>query len=129
MVQTGVTLHSAGISQCSNGSDGVAGTLVTDPTFAPLNQPLPLNFSLSVSGFANPGNFSADFLHSLDLPIGSDVFTLPAGFTANDVNGFIVNNRFAGAAVAVPEPSSAALLITGFAGLFGFRRRLGRTRA
>jgi len=129
IVEVGATLHSALPTECSQGSGGVDGVLVTDTSLEPIDQALHLALQLEISGFANPGNFAGDFVHSLDLPSGSDIFTLPDGFTANDVDGFIVNNRLVGPPTAVPEPSSALLLVAGFAVLLTFRRRFGRTHA
>jgi len=94
-----------------------------DTALVQLNQPEHLFFLLTVSGFGNPGNIIADFAHSLDLPVGSDIFTLPEGFTVNDDSGLIRNNRLQ-AATAVPEPSSGAMFFAAFAGLLG----LGRLR-
>ena len=45
------------------------------------------------------------------------VFNLPAGWTANSVDGSIVNNMF-----IIPEPSAALLLLGGLIGLAGWRR-------
>jgi hypothetical protein len=89
------------------------GSFQTDPVLVPLNTPVPLMLSI----FANAGNFGsapvsnsaiADFSNSLDLPIGSDIFNLPAGFTANSTDFNIVDNRLAG--TGVPEPSTFYLV-------------------
>jgi hypothetical protein len=91
------------------------GFFPTDPVLVPLNVPVP--FGLFIS--ANVGNFGsapvsnsaiADFANSLDLPIGSDIFNLPAGFTANSTDFNIVDNRLLGAVSGVPEPSTFPLV-------------------
>lgn len=74
-------------------------------------------FSLGTSASA-----TADFLHTLKLPTGVDVFTLPPGYTVN-AGDYLVNNRFTNGAVSVPEPGTVGLLGVGLAALVGFRRR------
>ena len=99
----------------SVGSDVVGGTLATDLVDVLVGVPTRLEFELGLQANST-GTFDMEFLSSLDLPKGSDVFTLPDGFTANDGDGIIVNNRF-GSTAAVPEPPSLLLLITGLLSL------------
>ena len=87
----------------------LGGHSVTNLVLVPLNMPVPFGLFINV----NVGNFGsapvsnsaiADFGNSLDLPIGSDVFNLPAGFTVNSTDFNIVNNRLA--VPGIPEPST-----------------------
>ena len=94
----------------------------------PLNIPIQLALFLSVSaGGTDIGTSgSADFSHSLDLPVGRDVFNLADGVQVNSSDFHIVDNRFT-VPGGVPEPSSWALLLLGFGGIgFIFRREAGR---
>ena len=52
------------------------------------------------------------------------MFNLPEGVTANAPGSDIVNNRFMLATTSVPEPSTWAMMLLGFAGLSfaGYRR-------
>lgn len=70
------------------------------------------------------GSARADFSSSFGFPVGTDVFTLPAGYTAN-AGAYLVNNRFIdpNAVGGVPEPRMWALLILGFGMVGGALRR------
>ena len=105
----------------------VSGRMQSAVVNVPVGIPVAFNLSLTVGGFGNPGSFGGDFVHSVDFPIGADVFTLPDGFTVNDADLFLVNNRFSPppADTAVPEPSTLLLLGTGL--LAARRLRRGAT--
>src|SRR5262249_22197813 len=102
----------------------------TDFAIVPLNTPVPVSIALSITASASDPGASAiaDFLHSADFVTGTDLFNFTdPGLTANDPDGFVVNNRFVPAA-AVPGPSVAAGLpglLAGCGGLvaWAWRRR------
>ena len=102
----------------------VSGEMQSHVVNVPVGIPVAFNLTLTVAGFGNPGSFGGDFIHSVDFPIGADVFTLPDGFTVNDADLFLVNNRFspAPADTAVPEPSTLLLLGTGLLAARRLRR-------
>jgi hypothetical protein len=99
-----------------------------DADDVPLDTPVSLLFSVDVSaGSQGAATAKALYGDSLDLPIGIDVFNLPEGVTANAPGSDIVNNRFLPPTTSVPEPSTWAMLLLGFAGLgyAGFKRTRG----
>ena len=74
---------------------------------------------------ASSGGFArSDFSNSVLFPIGSDVFNLPAGVTANAPDPFIVNNLYIPTSVT-PLPATLPLFGTGLGGLglLGWRRK------
>ncbi len=100
----------------------VGGVLTTGPVMAGVG--VPTNISIFLSFFGQgPGGMDALFENSLDFVRGRDLFTLPEGFTAEDPDAFIFDNRFLPPGGA-PEPAAWALAIAGF-GLAGasLRRR------
>lgn len=104
----------------------VGGVLTTAPVMVGVGAPVNISIFLSMFG-QGPGGMDALFEHSLDFVRGQDVFTLPAGFTAEDPDAFIVDNRFTPPG-AVPEPASWALMIAGF-GLAGAMLRHRKAQA
>jgi len=101
----------------------VSGEMQSHVVSVPVGIPVAFNLTLTVAGFGNPGSFGGDFIHSVDFPIGADVFTLPEGFTVNDADMLLVNNRFDPApADAVPEPSTLLLIGTGLLAARRLRR-------
>jgi hypothetical protein len=69
--------------------------------------------------FGGPCGSSTNYLNTLGLRTTGPVFNLPAGWTANSLDGSIVNNVF----VAVPEASTWALFALSLTGIFAARRR------
>jgi len=95
----------------------------TQPFTMPVNTPFSMSLFLNVLAytkvdFRDSFNAGANTDFSGTLAFASDVpvFALPAGYTANSVEGGIVNNQF------VPEPSTALLVLTGLLGFAGRRR-------
>ena len=102
------------------GSEIVSGILTTPFVTAGVNTPINIMFGISTEGF---GTVFDDFFGSVDFPTGIDVFGLPEGFTVEDPDAFIVDNRFVLPSVTgVPEPSTWFLLATGMLAFAGFRR-------
>ena len=96
-----------------------------DTDGVPLDTPVSFLFSVEVSaGSVGAASATAEYGDSLDLPIGIDVFNLPEGVTANAPASDIINNRFMLPTTSVPEPSTWAMMLLGFAGLgfAGYRR-------
>ena len=103
--------YTSGGETLSPFSDLVSATATTALFNVAVGVPVPINIALRVDGVATLGaTGSGEF--SLDFPL-TDIFNLPDGFTVNDADMFIVNNSF----TAVPEPSTWAMLLLGFAAL------------
>jgi len=103
----------------------MGGVLTTGVVMVPVDIPVGINLHLFVGGFGNPGSLNDTFLNSLDFVRGRDLFTLPDGFSAEDPDAFIVDNRFLPPDGGIPEPSAWSLMIAGF-GLAGATLRLRR---
>ena len=106
----------------------MGGVLTTGQVMVPVGQLVGITIHLGLGGFGNPGSLNDLFESSLDFVTGRDLFTLPDGFTAEDPDAFIVDNRFTPPAGGVPEPASWALMIAGF-GLAGAALRRRRAAA
>ena len=102
------------------GSELVSGILTTPFVTVGVNVPVNIQFQIELDGSFTVVDL---FGNSLDFPTGSDVFVLPAGFTAEDPDSFIVDNRFVPSGATVPEPSSWVLLVTGMLGLLAVCRQ------
>jgi hypothetical protein len=72
-----------------------------------------------------------DFSNTLTFALSGSVFNLPSGYAVNSMEANIVDNLFVGGARGVPEPSTWAMMLLGFAGLgfAAFRRRKKRKLA
>jgi len=69
--------------------------LLRTPFFAvPLNTPMRIILDLGAHAGARDSGVAAVGFATLGFPTGIDVFTLPAGVTANAPGSFLVNNRF-----------------------------------
>ncbi len=99
---------------------GSAAVVLTPVATVALDTPFVLDLTLSAFASAGYGyggtstastaalaTANADFDNALTLGANDQVFNLPAGYTANSVDGSIVDNRL------VPEPSIAVLLAHG----------------
>jgi hypothetical protein len=104
------------------GNAGVAALLTTTPQLASIS---PVDFSFSIhtraSNFLTSASATADFLNTLGLPTGVNVFNLPNGYMVN-AGDYLINNRFTNGPVAVPEPGTLGLLNAGLTGLASLRR-------
>jgi len=106
-------------------SDLVGGVLQTGSVMVDPSSPVQILFTLQVFG---EGNLVDDvfFPSSLEFPKGIDVFTkLPDGYTVNDADAFLFNNRFLPPDNTTPLPAAFPLFATGLGalGLLGWRRK------
>jgi PEP-CTERM motif len=121
--------YTSGGETLSTFSDTVNATATTALFTVGVGVPVPININLRVDGVATLGaTGSADFLNSLDFPL-TNIFNLPDGFTVNDPDMFILNNNFVPPVAGVPEPSTWAMLLLGFAALGYMGLRQSRVRA
>ena len=92
----------AGITACG---PSFGGPIISQALLVPLNAPIQLALLLEVSagggGINESGN--ANYLSSLDLPVGRDVFNLADGVNANSADFNIVDNRFTPRAPPFPN--------------------------
>ena len=131
-VQQLVEVNSGGVLDCQLvlgaplcGSVGLS-SYTSDTVMVPVNVPVPFDLLLATdaAGVLQGDSALSDFSKSIDFPIGSDLFNLPAGVTANAPDAFIFNNRFVPPTTgAVSEPATLALFAAGVAGLGAIRHR------
>ncbi|MGC2415027.1 MAG: PEP-CTERM sorting domain-containing protein [Stellaceae bacterium] len=131
-----VALRCAGIAPAEVGPDS-SQFCFPFTVLVPVGVPISVTLQLTAGAGAN-GGFSqtgtqqgiSNFADTFSFPIGSDVFGLEPGVTVNAPDSFIFDNRYLPPdATAVPEPSSALVLIIGLAGLGVLRHWSSRVRA
>jgi hypothetical protein len=118
---SGVTRNDFQVAEGSVSGTLNSALLRTHTFFVPVDQPIPMTLFLSTSagvgGSGSPESAMSSFSNSFEFPIGSDVFVLPAGVTAN-AGDWLVNNRR-----VVPEPATSATMLLGFAAVGALLRR------
>ena len=112
---SGILLHGGSLGQVNLGtfaapfqapvSASLSSKAVTLPTSSTLVVRMVLSGKVIASDNFSPGSASAavDFSQGLSFPGSGPVFTLPAGFTVNSVDGHIVDNLFS---TPKPDPSN-----------------------
>lgn len=95
----------------------INGTFETPAFSVPVDEPLVLYLEIIASASAVSRDGSAvgaqsDFYNTLTLPTTGAVFDLPTGYTANSVNGNIVDNAFV---APVPIPAAWVLMLSSLA--------------
>ena len=100
-------------------------TLTTDTFNVSTDSAVAVQFLLEMNARASDSSALAEFLHSFRLPIGSDVFNLPDGYTADAPDSFVSNNRFLPPTAATPLPAALPLFASGLGalGLLGWHRK------
>ncbi|HEY1337258.1 MAG TPA: hypothetical protein VGF59_07095 [Bryobacteraceae bacterium] len=112
---------------------GVSGLFDSGRITVPTNTPLTLAMNITVSevaaanGIADAGA-GVNAFNTFGLPIGTPVFDLPPGFTANAPSIGLVNNIIPGD--SAPEPMSMGLVAAGLVmvGLVAGRSHIARSR-
>ncbi len=96
----------------------------------PLNQLVGYSLGLeSRVGLSGTNTFGASlFGNTFEAPVGSDVFLLPSGVTANSGTWLVNNRRVIPGVGGVPEPASWAMMIAGFGLVGGAMRRRAKVR-
>lgn len=109
-------------------------TLTSDLVTLPTGVPIIIELQLSAVAVAtdiwvgDTASALADFPNGLSLPTSGPVFILPPGFTANSVDGHIVDNQFVPATTAVPALSGPAVAMLSLLLIALGRRGLTRTK-
>lgn len=114
----------SGNSGCS-GMVFTASSLLSNQAVVQLGVAVLVELRIVVQTTADAGgSSSAEFGESLDFPIGTALFNLPDGVTANAPDSFVFNDIFSPTS-AVPLPAALPLFATGAGafGLLGWRRR------
>jgi hypothetical protein len=113
------TCNSTFLGAIACGGVEVRGVIRTAQILVPVGIPVPITLSMRLlASTEGPGDSArGDFSNSLDFPIGTDVFTVADGVTANGADLEIVDNRFIPTVAAVPEPATSSLLAIGLAAL------------
>lgn len=126
-VATGNNSNNAnGITQVTLG--GGPQTLITDPVTVPLNQPIAMYITYTVSAVGVISVLATEQLFVnglLSFNSSGPVFVLPAGITVDDIPElYLFNNLFTPPGSAVPEPATFGLFGAGLAAaaILGRRR-------
>jgi hypothetical protein len=131
------SVNTTGPAQCSSSfavggcsfASLSAGALTSQTIEVGLDQAVLLTMRIDVGVIvANAGSSAnSNFGGSLDFPIGTAVFVLPEGVTANAPGSFVTNNIFSppDAAGTTPVPAALPLFATGLGalGLLGWRKK------
>lgn len=112
--------QTSAVSFTAFGPEQVVQTTLTTGSFdAPVDQPFSVRLTLRGSSYVIDNNSDpetasnmTDFGGTMNFTTGGTVFDLPSGYTANSIDGQIVDNLFVGAQVPALSPPAAAGLIS-----------------